>query len=66
MANELEKENAAIAAMEYVEDGMTIGLDEFRGPATASLPWSLMLPFRRSGYHVGAAARSEETDREIA
>ncbi|MCA8903439.1 MAG: ribose-5-phosphate isomerase RpiA [Hyphomonas sp.] len=26
MANELEKENAAIAAMEYVEDGMTIGL----------------------------------------
>ncbi|KCZ94174.1 ribose-5-phosphate isomerase RpiA [Hyphomonas johnsonii] len=26
MANELEKENAAAAAMEYVEDGMTIGL----------------------------------------
>ena len=26
MANENEKENAAIAAMEYVEDGMTIGL----------------------------------------
>lgn len=26
MANEHEKENAAIAAMEYVEDGMTIGL----------------------------------------
>ncbi|MEZ5997892.1 MAG: ribose-5-phosphate isomerase RpiA [Hyphomonas sp.] len=26
MANELEKENAAIAAMEFVEDGMTIGL----------------------------------------
>lgn len=26
MANEIEKENAAIAAMEYVEDGMTIGL----------------------------------------
>ncbi|MFP1632853.1 sterol desaturase family protein [Zhengella sp. ZM62] len=47
-------------------DGMTIGLDEFRGPATASLPWSLLLPFRRSGYHVGAAARSEEADREIA
>mgnify|MGYP003664109140 FL=1 len=27
MANEHEKENAALAAMEYVEDGMTIGLD---------------------------------------
>ena len=26
MANEHEKENAAMAAMEYVEDGMTIGL----------------------------------------
>ena len=26
MANEMEKENAAAAAMEYVEDGMTIGL----------------------------------------
>ena len=26
MANEHEKENAALAAMEYVEDGMTIGL----------------------------------------
>lgn len=26
MANETEKQNAAIAAMEYVEDGMTIGL----------------------------------------
>jgi len=26
MANELEKENAAAAAMDYVEDGMTIGL----------------------------------------
>lgn len=26
MANELEKQNAAAAAMEYVEDGMTIGL----------------------------------------
>ena len=26
MANELEKQNAAAAAMEFVEDGMTIGL----------------------------------------
>jgi ribose 5-phosphate isomerase A len=26
MANEIEKENAAAAAMDYVEDGMTIGL----------------------------------------
>lgn len=26
MANELEKRNAAMAAMEYVEDGMTLGL----------------------------------------
>jgi len=26
MANELEKENAAAAAMDYIEDGMTVGL----------------------------------------
>lgn len=26
MANELEKQNAALAALEYVEDGMTLGL----------------------------------------
>ena len=26
MANELEKENAAHAAMDFVEDGMTLGL----------------------------------------
>lgn len=37
-------------------EAMTIGLDDFRGPVTASLPWTLALPFRLAGYRVNDGA----------
>ncbi|MEZ5954103.1 MAG: ribose-5-phosphate isomerase RpiA [Hyphomonas sp.] len=61
MANELEKENAAIAAMEFVEDGMTIGLGT---GSTAKFFVDLLAEEIADGLVVRCIETSEQTRRQ--
>jgi ribose 5-phosphate isomerase A len=60
MAHEHEKENAAVAAMEYVEDGMTIGLGT---GSTAKFFVELLAEDVADGLVVRGVPTSEETTR---
>ncbi len=61
MANELEKENAAFAAMDYVEDGMTIGLGT---GSTAKYFVELLAEEIADGLVVRCIETSEQTRRQ--
>jgi len=60
MANEQEKENAAIAAIEYVEDGMTLGLGT---GSTAKYFVELLAEEIADGLMVRGVPTSEQTRR---
>ena len=61
MAHELEKENAAAAAMDYVEDGMTIGLGT---GSTAKFFVEMLAEEMADGLVVRGVPTSEQTRRQ--